>query len=111
MASPLTTKAASVAKPRRWRSFLTFSNFIFPKLKLALFIDGCFWHSCPAHGTRPASNRPFWDQKLQRNRSRDQKVRRHLRARGWHVARIWEHDLKPKNLPALTKKLHRLLAK
>ena len=64
-------------------------DFIFPKLKLALFIDGCFWHSCPSHGTRPASNRPFWDAKLQRNRTRDQKVRRHLRARGWHVARIW----------------------
>ena len=86
-------------------------DFTFPKLKLALFIDGCFWHACPTHGTLPKSNRPFWDAKLHRNRTRDRQVSRHLRKKGWHVTRIWEHDLKqkPPQLPALPQKLHRLL--
>jgi DNA mismatch endonuclease (patch repair protein) len=84
-------------------------DFTFPKLKLALFVDGCFWHSCPLHATLPASHRPFWRKKLRRNRHRDRLVSRTLRQNGWRVARLWEHDLKPPRLPPLAQKLRRLL--
>ena len=95
------------------RHYPLFGNpdFTFPKLKLALFVDGCFWHSCPLHGTLPASHRPYWRKKLRRNRARDRLVSRRLRAQGWRTARIWEHDLTPKRLPALARRLRRLLTR
>lgn len=54
-------------------------DFVFRKQKLALFVDGCFWHACPLHGTMPKNNRPFWEEKLQANRERDKRVTRQLR--------------------------------
>lgn len=68
-------------------------DFVFPKLKLAMFVDGCFWHGCPKHATKPKQNRAFWQRKLSRNKQRDQIVNRALRKAGWRVARIWECDL------------------
>ncbi|MSU41216.1 MAG: very short patch repair endonuclease [Pedosphaera sp.] len=68
-------------------------DFVFPKLRLAVFVDGCFWHGCPKHGTRPKQNRKFWDVKIARNKARDREVGRALRKRGWRVVRIWEHAL------------------
>jgi DNA mismatch endonuclease (patch repair protein) len=68
-------------------------DFVFPKSRTAVFVDGCFWHGCPKHATQPASNRAFWKKKLARNRVRDVLVNRTLRAQGWRVLRIWEHDL------------------
>ena len=62
--------------------------------KVALFIDSCFWHGCPAHCRMPSSNRPYWTQKIYRNRKRDLRVNKELRASGWMVIRIWEHSLK-----------------
>src|SRR5450755_3235186 len=67
-------------------------DFIFPKLKLAVFVDGCFWHGCPKHATQPAINRAFWKKKFARNKARDQIVNRTLRQRGWKVLRIWQHE-------------------
>jgi DNA mismatch endonuclease (patch repair protein) len=58
-----------------------------------VFVDGCFWHGCPQCYRRPASNRKYWDEKVQRNRARDRAVVRALRAEGWKVVRIWEHQL------------------
>lgn len=72
-------------------------DFIFQKSRLAVFVDGCFWHGCPKHGTKPKSNRPYWRQKLSRNRSRDRLVNQTLRQTGWRVFRIWQHELKREN--------------
>jgi len=68
-------------------------DFIFPAERLAVFVDGCFWHSCPIHGSIPVSNRLFWKTKLHRNLQRDKLVRRELQSSGWRVLRIWQHEL------------------
>ncbi|HMP76580.1 MAG TPA: very short patch repair endonuclease [Kiritimatiellia bacterium] len=68
-------------------------DFVFPKARLALFVDGCFWHGCPKHCTIPATNRAFWERKLFANRARDRHVNKTLQKAGWRVVRIWEHDL------------------
>lgn len=69
-------------------------DFVFPKLKLAVFVDGCFWHACPQHATKPKSNAAFWRKKLAANQARDRLVTRTLRRTGWRVLRIWEHELR-----------------
>lgn len=68
-------------------------DFVFPKSKLVVFIDGCFWHGCPVHCTPPSSNSEFWSEKLSANKRRDLKVNRQLRNARWSVIRIWEHQL------------------
>lgn len=85
-----------------WRRHLPIfgrPDFAFPKQKLAVFVDGCFWHGCPRCYCRPKSNRKYWDAKIARNRERDRKVSRELRRLGWRVIRIWEHDLAEKSDP------------
>ena len=67
-------------------------DFVFPKAKLAVFLDGCFWHCCPEHGTRPKANADWWVEKLERNVQRDRETDAELRAAGWIVVRIWEHE-------------------
>lgn len=62
-----------------------------PRLRLAVFIDGCFWHNCPLHGVRPKTNVDFWRRKLDGNRQRDARQTRALVASGWTVLRFWEH--------------------
>ena len=71
-------------------------DFVFRVEKLAVFVDGCFWHGCPRHGTMPASNRAFWEAKLTRNAARDREVTRTLRKAGWRVIRVWECALAKK---------------
>ena len=68
-------------------------DFVFRQVRLALFVDGCFWHGCPRHATKPANNRAFWKKKLAGNKKRDRRVNRTLRRAGWKVVRIWEHEL------------------
>lgn len=68
-------------------------DFVFRKGRFVLFIDGCFWHGCPKHGRKPDSNRSYWLAKLRRNALRDKEVVRKLRKMGWHVLRLWEHEL------------------
>lgn len=68
-------------------------DFAFRSAKLAVFVDGCFWHRCPRCFTKPVTNAEFWETKLAANVMRDLRVRRQLRALGWRVVRIWEHDL------------------
>src|SRR5882724_1395608 len=63
-------------------------DFVFLKQKLAMFVDGCFWHGCPKHGTQPKQNSKYWREKIARNKARDRKANRLLRARGWSVLRI-----------------------
>ena len=70
-------------------------DFFFPRLRLAVFVDGCFWHGCPVCKRRiPASRPEFWRAKIDQNRRRDNRQQRKLRQQGYHVMRIWEHDLK-----------------
>jgi DNA mismatch endonuclease, patch repair protein len=64
----------------------------FPRQRLAVFVDGCFWHRCPQHGTDPRLNGDFWERKLQRNVERDVQVGAALMDAGWTVVRCWEHE-------------------
>ena len=66
-------------------------DIVFTRRKVAVFIDGCFWHSCPLHGAAPRTNTSYWDPKLARNRERDAANNELLRAAGWTVVRAWEH--------------------
>lgn len=66
-------------------------DVLFPRLKIAVFLDGCFWHACPEHGTTPRVNQDYWLPKLQRNVRRDRLNDRRLNDARWHVIRIWEH--------------------
>jgi DNA mismatch endonuclease (patch repair protein) len=68
-------------------------DFVFPKSKLAVFVDGCFWHGCRKHLRMPTTNREYWMTKIRRNQRRDQATVRSLRNAGWSVVRIWEHEL------------------
>lgn len=68
-------------------------DFVFRKSRTAVFVDGCFWHGCPKHATKPKNNRAFWRKKLAGNRRRDELVTRTLRHAGWKVIRVWECDL------------------
>jgi DNA mismatch endonuclease (patch repair protein) len=72
----------------------TCPDFIFPRLRVAVYVDGCFWHGCPQHGTAPTQNSIFWREKLASNRARDSRVTASLRKAGWTVVRIWEHSVK-----------------
>ena len=68
------------------------ADVVFPRERLAIFIDGCFWHGCPVHATRPATNREWWAAKLDANRARDIRNRSRLVDAGWTVLGIWEHE-------------------
>jgi DNA mismatch endonuclease (patch repair protein) len=82
-------------------------DFVFAKLRLAVFVDGCFWHACPIHATKPRNHAAFWRKKLAANKARDRKVNRTLRAAGWRVLRIWEHELARKRAGRLVAKLRK----
>ncbi len=84
-------------------------DFVFPKSRTAVFVDGCFWHGCPKHGTQPKGNRAFWKNKFARNIARDLLVTRTLRRAGWRVLRIWEHELARKNEIRLLRRIQRAL--
>lgn len=68
-------------------------DFFFPEHRLAVFIDGCFWHGCPQCYRRPSSRQDYWDGKLARNIKRDRQIDESLVAKGYKVARVWEHQL------------------
>jgi len=79
-----------------WRRHLPLPgkpDFAFRTQKVAVFVDGCFWHGCPKCYTRPKTNRAFWDRKRETNMARDRHVTRQLQGRGWKVIRIWQHSL------------------
>ena len=79
---------------RRHRPLPGNPDFIFPKQRLAVFVDGCFWHGCRFCRSIPTSNRKFWKTKIERNVQRDRHVAGELADIGWGVIRIWEHELK-----------------
>ena len=112
------TELALIALLRRhhvsgWRRHVRiFGNpdFVFPKQRLAIFVDGCFWHGCPRHATQPLTNGIFWKTKLTRNKRRDQFVTRALRKLGWRVVRVWQHELLRKNERLLVSRIRRARA-
>jgi DNA mismatch endonuclease (patch repair protein) len=85
-------------------------DFVFPEHRLAVFADGCFWHGCPRHATKPASNRAFWKKKLARNKTRDRLVTRTLKERGWSVLRVWQHELLRQHEQRLIRRIRNALA-
>jgi DNA mismatch endonuclease (patch repair protein) len=68
------------------------ADVVFPARRVAVFVDGCFWHRCPIHGSAPRTNAPYWRMKLDRNVHRDEVQTAALRREGWEVIRIWEHE-------------------
>ena len=83
-------ETAGKIKIRSWR---VKPDFVFRNLRVAIFIDGCFWHGCPRHCVQPASNPIFWREILLANKLRDRRVSNALRRRNWRVIRVWEHQL------------------
>lgn len=73
-------------KPRR------VADLVFPRLHVAVFVDGCFWHGCPLHASWPKNNADFWREKIEGNRARDVDTDERLIALGWTVVRVWEHE-------------------
>lgn len=67
-------------------------DIVFTRQRVAVFIDGCFWHRCPEHGRRPRANTEYWQRKLDRNVARDQRINQALTDAGWRVIHIWEHE-------------------
>jgi DNA mismatch endonuclease, patch repair protein len=103
-------RAKRITGWRRHQPLFGKPDFIFPRLKFAVFVDGCFWHRCPKHGTEPKNNRSFWEQKLSRNQARDVKVNRTLRKMGWTILRIWEHELNRKGSHSVLRKIQQKIS-
>lgn len=68
------------------------ADVVFPRERVAIFIDGCFWHGCPTHGSLPKNNAAWWQEKIQANEERDRQTNALLDSAGWHVIRVWEHE-------------------
>ncbi|MFB8398640.1 very short patch repair endonuclease [Streptomyces yangpuensis] len=68
-------------------------DIAFTRARIAVFLDGCFWHGCPEHATHPKANAEWWRAKLEKNMSRDRETTAHLESAGWTVLRFWEHEL------------------
>lgn len=72
-------------------------DFVLSKCRLAIFVDGCFWHGCKNHCRIPESNRQYWVSKIDKNIKRDKKINKELKENQWMIIRIWEHELKKDN--------------
>lgn len=86
-------------------------DFVFRRERVAVFVDGCFWHGCPKpkHAPSPKNRAEWWAAKLARNRERDLLVTRTLRKAGWRVVRVWECDLARKNWPRIARRVTKAL--
>jgi DNA mismatch endonuclease (patch repair protein) len=93
-------------RPIRAEGLLIRPDIVFGPARLAVFIDGCFWHGCKQHLERPKSNATFWAEKLKENRQRDLKQNRALQRAGWRVLRIWEHVAIPDACDLIESELH-----
>lgn len=98
------SKLESIVSKELWRRGFRFrrnTNKLFgkpdisiKKYKIVIFIDSCFWHQCPIHANMPKSNVEYWKSKLERNVERDKEVNQYYKDKGWHLKRIWEHEIK-----------------
>lgn len=82
------------------------ADVAFTRARVAIFVDGCFWHACPQHGTRPKHNQSWWDAKLKANVQRDRDTDSRLEEAGWQVLRVWEHE----DMRAAANRVQRLVA-
>lgn len=79
---------------RNVRGMVGTPDIAIKKYKVVIFIDSCFWHFCPIHGKMPKSNIDFWKKKLERNQERDKEHTQFYLQKGWHILRIWEHEIR-----------------
>ena len=94
-----------------WRRHLPLKgkpDFTFVRQRVVIFVDGCFWHGCARHLRMPQSNQAYWEKKIFGNVIRDRIIRKELRAKGWKVVSIWEHEFR--NERQLVKRLQKTLA-
>lgn len=84
-------------------------DFIFDQERVAVFIDGCFWHGCPECRHMPVTNAQFWEAKISKTRNRDERINAGLKEQGWRVIRFWEHELKKKYAGSTLEKLKAVL--
>jgi DNA mismatch endonuclease, patch repair protein len=84
-------------------------DFVFPKQRTAIFVDGCFWHGCARHCRIPKGNSAYWKPKIFGNKRRDRNVTRDLRRAGWRVLRVWEHELAAKHQKRLAGRVRQAL--
>ena len=96
---------------RKRRTVFGKPDFVFPKERVAVFVDGCFWHGCPRpkHAPLPENNAEWWAAKLSKNKARDRLVTRTLRKLGWRVLRVWECDLAPRRRMRVARRVRRVL--
>lgn len=92
-------KAEKIIGWRRNHKLFGKPDFVFPKQRLVIFLDGCFWHGHDCRNTKPADNADYWRAKIERNRMRDELVSKSLMEKGWRVLRIWECGMKKNAIP------------
>jgi DNA mismatch endonuclease (patch repair protein) len=105
-------RAAGITGWRRNQKLFGKPDFVFRRERIALFVDGCFWHGCPKpkHAPLPKNRAEWWAAKLARNKARDLEVNRALRNAGWRVLRVWECDLTRANAPRVVRRVLRALS-
>jgi DNA mismatch endonuclease (patch repair protein) len=82
------------------------ADLLFTRAKVAVFVDGCFWHGCPEHHTVAVTNAGYWAEKVRRNRERDDEIDKLLRETGWYVIRVWEHEKMDETAHRIAKVVH-----
>lgn len=87
------------------------ADIVFPKAKIAVFVNGCFWHGCPRHYSPPKTNADYWIPKIKRNAERDDETFARLKAEGWLVIPIWEHEDLEKNAEKIVTRVRNRLAR
>ena len=102
-------KELKISGWRRTYPLIGKPDFVFPKKRIVVFVDGCFWHGHDCRNVTPKENFEFWDKKRAYNRAHDEEVTRLLIAKGWKVIRIWECELKKKNRERLLEKIEEIL--
>ncbi len=102
-------KELKISGWRRTYPLIGKPDFAFPKKRVAVFVDGCFWHGHDCRNVTPKDNSDFWSKKRAYNKAHDQEVNNLLSDKGWKVVRIWECELKNKNREKLVKKIEEIL--
>lgn len=87
------------------------ADAVFAGARVVVFVDGCFWHGCPEHFREPRANAGWWMAKIAGNRDRDARRTRQLRARGWSVIRVWEHEVRGASLASVVERVRRRVAR